>query len=125
LRLPRRAAYEKIGWCTYTSPEVASIGLNEKRAQKEGVQYRLWEEQFTGNDRAWIEGQEKGKIKLLVSPDDKFVGCQIVGAGAGDLIHEWIIAMNGNIKLSTMAGSCTYLSYSFRNFEAGGRKPFC
>lgn len=105
LRLPRRAAYEKIGWCTYTSPEVASIGLNEKRARKEGVQYRVLEEQFVENDRALIEGLETGKIKLLVSPSGKFLGCQIVGAGAGDLIHEWIIALNGNINLSTMAGA--------------------
>lgn len=105
LRLPRRAAYEKIGWCTYTSPEVASIGLNEKRAGKEGIPYRVLEEQFAGNDRALIEGMDKGKIKLLVSPAGKFLGCQIVGAGAGDLIHEWIIALNGNIKLSTMAGA--------------------
>jgi len=105
LHLPRRAAYEKIGWCTYTSPEVASIGLNEKRAGKEGVPYRVLEEQFTENDRALVEGLETGKIKLLVNPSGKFLGCQIVGAGAGDLIHEWIIAMNGNIKLSTMAGA--------------------
>lgn len=105
LHLPRRAAYEKIGWCTYTSPEVASIGLNEKRAGQKGVQYRVLEEQFAENDRALIEGQETGKIKLLVSPSGKFLGCQIVGAGAGDLIHEWIITMNGNIKLSTMAGA--------------------
>jgi pyruvate/2-oxoglutarate dehydrogenase complex dihydrolipoamide dehydrogenase (E3) component len=105
LRLPRRASYEKIGWCTYTSPEVASIGLNEKRARKEGVQYRVLEEQFAENDRALVEGLETGKIKLLVNPSGKFLGCQIVGAGAGDLIHEWIIAMNGNIKLSTMAGA--------------------
>ncbi len=105
LHLPRRATYEKIGWCTYTSPEVASIGLNEKRAGKEGIQYRVLEEQFVDNDRALIEGLETGKIKLLISPSGKFLGCQIVGAGAGDLIHEWIIAMNGNINLSTMAGA--------------------
>ncbi len=37
LHLPRKADYGKIGWCTYTDPEVASIGLNEKRAKKEGV----------------------------------------------------------------------------------------
>jgi pyruvate/2-oxoglutarate dehydrogenase complex dihydrolipoamide dehydrogenase (E3) component len=105
LHLPRRAAYDKIGWCTYTDPQVASIGLNEKRAKKEGVQYRVLEERFAENDRALVEGQERGKIKLLVNPAGKFLGCQIVGAGAGELIHEWIIALNGNIKLSTIAGA--------------------
>jgi len=103
LHLPRKAAYEKIGWCTYTNPEVASIGLNEKRAKKAGVQYRVLEERFADNDRALIRGEDVGKIKLLVSPSGKFLGCQIVGDGAGELIHEWIVALNGNVKLSTMA----------------------
>ena len=43
LRLPRKADYTKVPWCTYTDPEVASVGLNEKRAQKAGVAYRVLE----------------------------------------------------------------------------------
>ena len=105
LRLPRKADYTKIGWCTYTDPEIASIGYNEKRAIKEGIEYRLWEEAFAENDRAQAEGATKGKIKLLVSPRGKLLGCQIIGAQAGDLIHEWVIAVSGSVKLSTIAGS--------------------
>ena len=105
LRLPRRADYGKIGWCTYTDPEVASIGLNEKRAKKDGIKYRLWEESFTDNDRAQAEGKTTGKIKLLLSPAGKLLGCQIIGAHAGELIHEWVIAVNGGVKLSTIAGA--------------------
>ncbi|MGD0278382.1 MAG: FAD-dependent oxidoreductase [Smithella sp.] len=105
LHLPRKAAYDKIGWCTYTDPEVASIGLNEKRAVKEGVQYRILEEQFAENDRALAEGEGRGKIKLLVGSSGKILGCQIIGSRAGELIHEWIIAANGNVKLSTIAGA--------------------
>lgn len=105
LHLPRKAAYDKIGWCTYTDPEVASIGLNEKRARKAGIQYRLFEEEFTENDRALAEGESMGKIKLLASPAGRFLGCQIIGARAGELIHEWVIAMSGGVKLSTIAGA--------------------
>jgi pyruvate/2-oxoglutarate dehydrogenase complex dihydrolipoamide dehydrogenase (E3) component len=105
LRLPRKADYAKIGWCTYTDPEVASIGLNEKRAKKDSVKYRLWEENFDDNDRAQAEGETKGKIKLLVSPGGKLLGCQIIGAHAGELIHEWVIAVNGGVKLSAIAGA--------------------
>ncbi|PKN52020.1 MAG: mercuric reductase [Deltaproteobacteria bacterium HGW-Deltaproteobacteria-13] len=122
LRLPRSAAYDKIGWCTYTDPEIASIGLNEKRAQKEGVQYRLFEEEFADNDRALAEGEESGKIKLLVSPSGKFLGCQIIGSRAGELIHEWIIAANGNVKLSTVAGAVhVYPTLSEISKRAAGR----
>ena len=68
LRLPRKADYTKVPWCTYTDPEVASVGLNEKRAQKAGIAYRVLEERFAENDRALAEGEPLGKIKVLVSP---------------------------------------------------------
>ncbi|MGO9145546.1 MAG: dihydrolipoyl dehydrogenase family protein [Desulfomonilia bacterium] len=105
LRLPRKADYTKIGWCTYTDPEIASIGLNEKRAQKEGTAYSVIEERFAQNDRAVAAGEPRGKIKLLLNTKGSPIGCQIIGAHAGELIHEWIIAMNGKVKLSTMAGT--------------------
>jgi pyruvate/2-oxoglutarate dehydrogenase complex dihydrolipoamide dehydrogenase (E3) component len=104
LHLPRKADYTKVPWCTYTDPEVASVGLNEKRAQQAGVEYRLLEEDFADNDRALAEAEPLGKIKLLLDPKGKILGCQIVGAHAGELIHEWITALNGGVKLSTMAG---------------------
>ena len=105
LHLPRKADYGKIGWCTYTDPEVASIGLNEKRAAKAGIAYRLFEEPFTGNDRALAEGEAAGKIKLLASPQGKLLGCQIIGPHAGELIHEWVLALNAGVRLSTLAGT--------------------
>ncbi len=105
LHLPRRVDYGKIGWCTYTDPEIASIGLNEKRARKEGIPYRVWEESFANIDRAMVEGETEGKIKLLMSPAGKMLGCQIAGANAGELIHEWVGAISGGVKLSKLAGA--------------------
>jgi pyruvate/2-oxoglutarate dehydrogenase complex dihydrolipoamide dehydrogenase (E3) component len=105
LHLPRKADYSRIGWCTYTDPEVASIGFNEKRARKAGLDYQIIEELFVDNDRALAEGETLGKIKLLLNPNGKLLGCQIIGAHAGDLIHEWIIAAAGGVKLSAMAGA--------------------
>jgi pyruvate/2-oxoglutarate dehydrogenase complex dihydrolipoamide dehydrogenase (E3) component len=105
MHLPRKVDYTKVPWCTYTDPEVASVGLNEKRAQKEGEEYRVLEENFVENDRALAEGEPLGKIKVLVSPKGKIMGCQIIGAHAGELIHEWIAAMAGGTKLSTLAGA--------------------
>ena len=105
LRLPRKADYANVPWCTYTDPEVASVGLNEKRARQAGVDFRVLEERFTENDRALAEAETHGKIKVLVSPKGAILGCQIVGAHAGELIHEWITAVNGGVKLSTVAGA--------------------
>jgi pyruvate/2-oxoglutarate dehydrogenase complex dihydrolipoamide dehydrogenase (E3) component len=105
LRLPRKADYTNVPWCTYTDPEVASVGLNEKRAQKAGIAYQVLEERFAGNDRALAEGEPLGKIKVLVSPGGAIIGCQIAGAHAGELIHEWIAAVAGGVKLSKLAGA--------------------
>lgn len=105
LHLPRKADYSQIGWCTYTDPEVASIGLNEKRARKEGMGYQIIEELFVDNDRALAEGETLGKIKILLNTKGKPLGCQIIGCHAGELIHEWVIAMAGAVKLSTIAGA--------------------
>jgi len=105
LHLPRKVDYGRIGWCTYTDPEVASIGFNEKRARKAGLDYRIIEEAFEENDRARAEGETAGKIKILLDKNDKLLGCQMIGAHAGELIHEWIIALTGGVKLSTMAGA--------------------
>ncbi|WP_025323940.1 dihydrolipoyl dehydrogenase family protein [Deferrisoma camini] len=105
LRLPRKADYAKVPWCTYTDPEVASVGLNEKRAREQGVKYRVLEASFADNDRALAEGEAAGKIKVLVSPKGKVLGCQIVGAHAGELIHEWVVAVAGGVRLATLAGA--------------------
>jgi pyruvate/2-oxoglutarate dehydrogenase complex dihydrolipoamide dehydrogenase (E3) component len=105
LRLPRKADYARIPWCTYTDPEVASVGFNEKRARQAGVDYRLLEERFADNDRALAEGETLGKIKVLVSPKGAILGCQIAGAHAGELIHEWVAAIAGGVRLSTLAGA--------------------
>jgi len=105
LRLPRKGDYAKVPWCTYTDPEVASVGLNEKRAEKEGVEYRVLESHFADNDRALAEGEPHGKVKVLVDPGGKLLGCQIVGSRAGELIHEWVAALAGGVKLSTLAGA--------------------
>jgi pyruvate/2-oxoglutarate dehydrogenase complex dihydrolipoamide dehydrogenase (E3) component len=105
LRLPRKADYTKVPWCTYTDPEVASIGLNEKRAKAAGVEYRTLEAPFREVDRALAEGEADGKIKVLITPSGALLGCQIAGHHAGELIHEWVAAINGGVKLSTMAGA--------------------
>ena len=105
LRLPRKADYTKVPWCTYTDPEVASIGLNEKRAKAAGVDYRTLEAPFREVDRALAEGESEGKIKVLVTPSGELLGCQIAGHHAGELIHEWVAAINGGVKLSTLAGA--------------------
>ena len=103
--LPRKLNYTFLPWCTYTEPELASIGMNEKAAQKAGIDYDLWEEDFKDNDRSLTEGEKSGKIKLLLDKNEKPLGIQIFGLAAGELVNEWVAVMNGKVKLSTLAGA--------------------
>ena len=105
LHLPRKADYTYLPWCTYTDPELASIGMNEKRAAAAGISYSVWTEVFRTNDRSLAEGEETGKIKLLLDEKEKPIGIQILGPSAGELISEWVAVMNGKLKLSTIASA--------------------
>ncbi len=103
--LPRKADYTYLPWCTYTGPELASIGLNEKGAAGKGIKYSVWTEEFKNNDRSLAEGEEVGKIKMLLDEKEKPIGVQILGPHAGDLLNEWVAILNGKVKLSTLAGA--------------------
>jgi pyruvate/2-oxoglutarate dehydrogenase complex dihydrolipoamide dehydrogenase (E3) component len=105
LHLPRKVDYTYLPWCTYTDPELASIGMNEKRAAAAGIPYSVWTEEFRTNDRSLAEGEETGKIKLLLDEKEKPIGIQILGPSAGELISEWVAVMNGNVKLSSIASA--------------------
>lgn len=105
LHLPKKTNYTYLPWCTYTDPELASIGMNEKRAQEAGVKYSVWTEEFRSNDRSLAEGEEVGKIKMILNEKGKPVGVQILGPQAGELVSEWVAVMNGGVKLSSLASA--------------------
>ncbi len=105
VHLPRKTNYTNLPWCTYTDPELASIGMNENRAKQAGVEYSVWTEEFKANDRSLAEGEETGKIKLLLDKKEKPIGIQILGPQAGELVSEWVAVMNGGVKLSTLASA--------------------
>lgn len=101
--LPRKADYTLFPWCTYTDPELASIGMNEKRATAEGVDYSVLNVPFEQNDRSLAEGERRGRVKMLLDKDGRPLGVQILGPRAGDLLCEWVAALNGHVKLRTLA----------------------
>jgi pyruvate/2-oxoglutarate dehydrogenase complex dihydrolipoamide dehydrogenase (E3) component len=103
--LPRKTDYTFLPWCTYTNPELASIGLNEKGAKAAGIKCSVWTEEFKNNDRSLAEGEEIGKIKMLLDEKEKPIGIQILGPHGGDLLSEWVAVLNGKVKLSTLAGA--------------------
>jgi pyruvate/2-oxoglutarate dehydrogenase complex dihydrolipoamide dehydrogenase (E3) component len=103
--LPRKTDYTYLPWCTYTDPELASIGMNEKTAKLSGIDYTVWAEEFKDNDRSLAEEERIGKVKMILDAAEKPIGVQILGPRAGDLLSEWVAIFNGKVKLATLAAA--------------------
>ncbi|PTX54535.1 pyruvate/2-oxoglutarate dehydrogenase complex dihydrolipoamide dehydrogenase (E3) component [Litoreibacter ponti] len=102
--LPSKAKQGHIPWATYTDPELAQVGLTEAQSKKEhGIYSEVYRFEFEENDRAIAEGKTTGLIKVMVAKG-RPVGATIVGAGAGDLIGIWALAIANNMKMSQIAG---------------------
>jgi pyruvate/2-oxoglutarate dehydrogenase complex dihydrolipoamide dehydrogenase (E3) component len=103
--LPRKIDYTFLPWCTYTDPELASIGMNEKSAKAAGIDYSIFSEAFKDNDRSLAEGERVGRIKMILDKSEKLIGVQILGPQAGELLSEWVAVLNGKVRLSTLASA--------------------
>ncbi|MEX2312281.1 MAG: FAD-dependent oxidoreductase, partial [Rhodospirillales bacterium] len=103
-RLPARADHSCVPWVTYTSPELAQVGLTEVQArEKHGADIRILRWQFHENDRAQAEAETDGMIKVITTKKGVILGCGIAGPMAGELIQTWVLAMAQKIKIGGMA----------------------
>ena len=101
--LPAKAKSDHIPWATYTDPELAQVGLTEAQArEKYGARLEVARFDFGGSDRAIATGKTTGLIKVMVVKG-RPVGASIVGAGAGELIGIWAMAVANNLKMSAIA----------------------
>ena len=117
-RLPAKVDYRALPWVTYTDPELAHVGLTEAaaRAAGSGVEVLRW--RFAENDRAQIERDTTGLVKIVTRRDGRILGASILGAGAGDLILPWALAISQKLKIGALAN--LVMPYPTRG-EAGKR----
>jgi pyruvate/2-oxoglutarate dehydrogenase complex dihydrolipoamide dehydrogenase (E3) component len=104
LHLPGKMEYAHLPWATYTEPELASVGLNEKRASERGVRYRVVGGSFGGNDRALAEGAGEGHMKVLLDRRERIIGVQIAGVHAGELLSPGLFAVKEGWKIGKLMG---------------------
>ncbi|MCV2882376.1 dihydrolipoyl dehydrogenase family protein [Actibacterium sp. XHP0104] len=103
LGLPAKARADHIPRVTYTDPELAQIGLTEAEARAaHGDALTVARFDFAGNDRAIAGGKTDGLIKVMVVKG-RPVGVSIAGAGAGELIGVWALAVANRMKMGAIA----------------------
>ena len=95
-----------IPCCTYTSPEIAHVGLYEGQAKEKGIKVDTLIQEFRDVDRAILDGDDNGFVKVHVRRGtDSIVGATIVGRNAGDLISELTLAMTHGLGLKKIGGT--------------------
>lgn len=118
-----RADYSVIPWVTYTTPEIANVGLTEQAAERENISYEVVEYDISEMDRAIADQQAYGRIKVLTEPGkDKILGVNIVGAQAGELLAEYVLAMKHGLGLNKILGTIhSYPTMSEANKYVAGQ----
>ena len=99
--------YGVIPGVVYTMPEVASIGATEEELKAAGIAYNIGKFPFAANGRARAIRHTEGFVKILAdAATDKVLGAHIIGAGAGDLIHEVAVPMEFGGSSENLARTC-------------------
>jgi pyruvate/2-oxoglutarate dehydrogenase complex dihydrolipoamide dehydrogenase (E3) component/uncharacterized membrane protein YdjX (TVP38/TMEM64 family) len=101
-----RADYRVIPWATFTDPEVARVGLSEDEARAKGIAYEVTRYGIDDLDRAIVDGADHGFVKVLTKPGkDHILGATVVGAEAGNLVAEFVLAMKHGLGLNKLLGT--------------------
>jgi dihydrolipoamide dehydrogenase len=99
--------YDVIPGVVYTYPEVASVGKTEDEVKAAGIAYNVGKFPFTANGRAKVNHTTEGFVKIVAdAATDRVLGVHIVGADAGNLIHEAAVAMEFGASSEDIARTC-------------------
>lgn len=96
--------YDALPWVTYTDPELAHVGLTEAQAAEKHGTLSILRWSFAENDRAQAERETDGHMKIVATKKGKILGATIVGKGAGELIHPWVLGIQNGLSLAKMSG---------------------
>ncbi len=118
-----RVNEQVMPWATFTTPEIAQVGLNEQMASAQKIDYEVTQFPFDELDRAITESERVGWIKVLTEPGrDRILGVTIVGGRAGDLLQEYVLAMRYGLGLNKILGTIhPYPTFVEINQRVAGR----
>ena len=117
-----RPDYSVMPAVTFTDPEVARVGLNEREARTGGIAHEIVRYDLAELDRAIVDGADAGFVKVLTPPGkDRILGATIVGAHAGELLAEFALAMRHDIGLKGLLKTVhAYPTYAEANRASAG-----
>ena len=102
---PKKIDYNCIPACTYSKPEIGSIGLSQEMLDKDGIDYKVVKSFFNANGKAVASSSTEGFIKILVSKDNYILGAHIIGSNATEMISEFSLAMRNKLSVENILDS--------------------
>lgn len=96
---PHPVNYSNIPGCTYTTPEIGSVGITEKVAKERGIEYKVGKFPFTASGKAAAAGDKDGFVKLIVdAKSDEILGAHLIGANVTEMVSGIVVARNLGVK---------------------------
>ncbi|MEA3478282.1 MAG: dihydrolipoyl dehydrogenase, partial [Bacteroidota bacterium] len=85
--------YNNVPACTYTSPEIASVGMTEKQAKEAGYEVKVGKFPYTASGKASAAGSKSGFVKVIFDAKyGEWLGCHMIGDNVTELIAEAVVA---------------------------------
>jgi pyruvate/2-oxoglutarate dehydrogenase complex dihydrolipoamide dehydrogenase (E3) component len=100
-----RAETRVVPWCTFTEPELARVGLSESEAKQQNVAHSVYRFPFDDMDRARADGETEGFAKIVTDAKGVILGAGIAGPHAGELIHEYVLAVAKGMKTDDLSNT--------------------
>ena len=121
--LSKTINYAVVPWTTFCDPEVARCGLTEAEAREKYGDVDVFTLDQSDVDRAVAEGETHGFSKVIASRwSGKILGVHLVGANAGEVIHEYVLAMQEGIPLRKLSGMIhVYPTFSSSVWRVAGK----
>lgn len=92
-------SYFNIPGCTYTTPEIASVGLTEDKAKEQGFEVKVGKFMFMASGKATAAGNRDGFVKVVLdAKDNKILGCSMVGDNVTEMIEEIVVARENGLN---------------------------
>lgn len=103
--IKQKVNYNAVPWATFTDPELAHVGLTEEEARERYKRIKVYRLKFNESDRAITDLEENGMAKVICDNNGRILGAHIVGANAGEIIHEYVLAKAQGLKIGQLSST--------------------
>ncbi len=103
LPIKQSVDYAGIPWATFTDPELAHIGLTQREAEGKGIDHHVYRHSMEVVDRAIVEQEDQGMIKIIADGHGKVLGAGILSTNAAEMLNELALAMSVNAGMTKIS----------------------